>query len=74
MKVIAITVNMYVVKYNAVKWKVKNETLIILNSEVKDLIKSFDSISVKHILRGLNSYADKLSDKTLSIKKSWESL
>jgi ribonuclease HI len=55
------------------KWKVKNETLLILNSEIKDLIKSFNSISVKHILRGLNSYADKLSDKTLSIKKSWES-
>jgi len=53
------------------KWKVKNEALAILNSEIKDLLKEFDNVSVKHILRGLNSYADKLSDKTLIIKKSW---
>lgn len=55
------------------KWKVKNEVLYILHSEIKDMIKSFDNISVKHILRGLNSYADKLSDKTLTLKKSWDS-
>jgi hypothetical protein len=46
--------------------------MIILNSEVKELFSSMDNISAKHILRGLNSYADKLSDKTLSLKKSWE--
>lgn len=53
------------------KWKVKNEVLQVLHSEIKETIKSFDNISVKHILRGFNSYADKLSDKTLSLKKSW---
>jgi hypothetical protein len=54
------------------KWKVRNDVMIILNSEVKELFSSMDNISAKHILRGLNSYADKLSDKTLSLKKSWE--
>jgi ribonuclease HI len=54
------------------KWKVRNDVLLVLNSEAKDLIKSFDNVSTKHILRGLNSYADKLSDKTLVLKKSWD--
>ena len=55
------------------KWRVKNEVLFVLHSEAKELIKSFSNISVKHILRGLNFYADKLSDKTIICKKSWES-
>ena len=54
------------------KWKVRNEVLLILHSEIKELINSFDNISVKHILRRFNTYADKLSDKTLSLKKSWD--
>jgi len=64
--------SLLVISQTSGKWKVKNEVMIVLNSEVKDLIKSLDNISVKHILRGLNSYADKLSDKTLLLKKSWE--
>lgn len=54
------------------KWKVKNETLMILCSEVDDLLKSFTNVGLKHIYREYNSYADSLSDKTIKIKKSWE--
>ncbi len=53
------------------KWKVRNEGLKILFTEAKDLLKNFNNVSVKHILRGLNTYADKLSDKTIKLKKSW---
>ena len=53
------------------KWKVKNETLSIIYQTVCSLFKHFENLSCKHIYRTFNSHADSLSDKTLSIQKSW---
>ena len=51
------------------KWKIRSDSLLPLFSEVEELLKSFSHISLKHILRGLNAYADKLCDKILKNKK-----
>lgn len=54
------------------KWKVKNETLMILRDEVYELLKPFKNVGLNHIYREYNSYADSLSDKTIKMKKSWQ--
>jgi ribonuclease HI len=51
------------------KWKVRNEKLFILWEEVNDLLKSFEIVCMKHILREFNSYADSLCDEVLKNKK-----
>lgn len=52
------------------KWKVKSDSMIILLDEVNDLLKSFNIVFIRHILRNFNSYADKLCDNILKNKKS----
>jgi ribonuclease HI len=46
-------------------YRVKNEKLKILMQEVRSLIASFDSFSVKHVLRCHNADADKLANKAI---------
>ncbi len=43
-------------------YRVKNENLKVLMTEVRALIASFDSIAVKHVLRCHNSHADRLAN------------
>ena len=51
------------------KWKVKNESLKILFNEVKELLKSFQQFSFKHIKREFNKHADSLVNKCLDLHK-----
>lgn len=53
------------------KWKVKNENLGILHKKICLLFTHFDNLTCNHIMRKFNSYADSLSDKTLSRKESF---
>jgi ribonuclease HI len=43
-------------------YRVKNENLKVLMTEVRGLLTSFDTIEVKHVLRCHNSHADKLAN------------
>jgi len=43
-------------------YRVKNENLKVLMTEVRALLASFDAIEVKHVLRCHNSHADKLAN------------
>jgi len=43
-------------------YRVKNEKLQILMKEVRNLLTSFESVEVKHVLRSHNSYADRLAN------------
>jgi len=52
------------------KWKIRSDSLLPLLSEVEELLKDFSHISLKHILRGLNSHADGLCNKILKNRKS----
>ena len=51
------------------KWKVKNESLKILFDEVKELLKSFQQISFRHIKREFNKHADSLVNKCLDLNQ-----
>ena len=50
-------------------YRVKNENLQILMKEVRDLLKSFDGVEVKHVPRLHNSHADKLANLAIDEKK-----
>ena len=53
-------------------WKVNNEILKILWKEVTTLLKeNFDFVGIRHVYRKDNSYADKLTNVTLQLKKSF---
>jgi ribonuclease HI len=53
-------------------WKVNNEILKILWKEITKLLKeNFDFVGIRHIYRKDNSYADKLTNTTLQLKKSF---
>jgi probable phosphoglycerate mutase len=45
------------------RFRVKNPTLMRLHSEVRDLIKNFDSVSFEHVPRELNKHADRLANE-----------
>ena len=53
-------------------WKVRNEGLKPYYAEAFHLKSQFQKITLQHVLRHKNSYADSLSDKTLSINNNWE--
>lgn len=46
-------------------YKVKNENLKILMSEVRKLLSYFDSYKIEHIDRSLNHMADKLANEAI---------
>ena len=58
-----------VIEQSAGRWKVKNETLIELNNQVKTLIKNFTSIIFTHVLRNKNTKADELTNIVYDSKK-----
>ena len=45
------------------RFRVKNPTLMRLHSEVRDLIKNFDSVSFEHVRREFNKDADRLANE-----------
>ncbi len=49
-------------------YKVKSENLIILYNQVQELIKQFDYIEFKHVLRDKNKRADELANIGLKNK------
>ena len=53
-------------------YKVKNENLKILMQEVRGLLSSFQSVHVKHVLRGHNAQADKLANLAIDEHKRLE--
>ena len=50
-------------------YRVKNENLQILMKEVRNLLSSFDSVKVEHVLRLHNSHADKLANLAIDEKQ-----
>lgn len=46
-------------------YKVKNPNLKILMDEVRQLLSSFQSVSVKHVLRCHNAQADRLANRAI---------
>ena len=50
-------------------YKVKNENLKILMQEVRGLLSSFQSVSVRHVLRCHNAQADKLANLAIDRQK-----
>lgn len=46
-------------------YKVKNPNLKILMDEVRQLLSSFRSVSVKHVLRCHNAQADRLANRAI---------
>jgi len=63
--------SLLVISQIAGKWKVKNHILSVIHSEILGMFSHFETITACHIPRAMNSYADSLSDKTLSLKHSW---
>jgi ribonuclease HI len=47
------------------KWKVKNENIIPLYNEAKELILHFNSIKFTHVRRAFNKEADALANKAM---------
>jgi ribonuclease HI len=51
-------------------WIVKNESLKLLHSNIKELMSQFESIKISHVFRIHNQKADELANKAIdSIKK-----
>jgi ribonuclease HI len=50
-------------------YKVKNSNLKILMQEVRSLLSSFSSVSVKHVLRCHNARADKMANLAIDEHK-----
>jgi len=46
-------------------YKVNNENLLILHENIIDLLTNFDSFSIKHIYRYLNTHADGLANRAI---------
>jgi ribonuclease HI len=63
--------SLLVISQVAGKWKVKNQILSVIHSEILSLLSHFDTVVAHHIRREFNSYADSLSDKTLALRRSW---
>jgi ribonuclease HI len=59
-----------IIEQSAGRWKVKNEGLIELNSQVKTFIKHFTSISFTHVYRDKNTKADELTNIVYDSKKN----
>lgn len=53
------------------KWKVNNDILRGLNTEVKELLTRFNSIGIRHVYRENNKYSDRITNDVLKSKKSY---
>lgn len=47
------------------RWKIKNESLKVINKIIKELIGSFEIITFTHIYRSFNTHADYLANKAM---------
>ena len=47
------------------RWKIKNEKLKVIYLQIKELLKSFERITFKHIYRHFNTHADSLANKAI---------
>jgi ribonuclease HI len=65
--------SMLVVCQTTGKWKASHPNIIPLCKEAMGLMKLFDSVEIKHILREYNKRADQLSDQTIAKKVNWMS-
>ena len=52
------------------KWKVRHPNLMPLYQEIMGLLTNMKA-DIQHIPRNQNSYADSLSDKTISLESDW---
>ena len=64
-KIKILTDSKLVVEQVSGNWKVKNQNLLIIHSRIIELLKNFDSVSIIHILRKLNTHADSLANKAI---------
>lgn len=54
------------------KWQVKHPGLIPLHQEAVACFLQLRDVSIRHIPRAENAFADRLSDETLRRKQDWE--
>lgn len=45
------------------RWKIKNENLILLHRQVRDLASRFDRVTYEHVPRERNRHADRLANE-----------
>lgn len=64
--------SMLVIKQAADEWKVRNTSLISYHTKIKELLKEFDTVYIKHISREMNSIADSLADEGIIRQASFE--
>jgi ribonuclease HI len=53
------------------KWKVKNDALKAINTEVRGLLSNFDFVAIRHIYREKNEHADRITNDVLKTRKSF---
>jgi len=53
------------------KWKVANETLKTIHTEIMTLLEQFDFVGIRHIPREQNAHADKITNDVIYSKKSF---
>ena len=49
------------------RWKIKNENLKVIYLQIKELLKSFEKVTFKHILRHFNKPADALANRAMDL-------
>ena len=49
------------------RWKIKNENLKVIYLQIKELLKSFEKVTFKHILRHFNTHADALANRAMDL-------
>uniref|UniRef100_A0A6C0D8X1 RNase H type-1 domain-containing protein n=1 Tax=viral metagenome TaxID=1070528 RepID=A0A6C0D8X1_9ZZZZ len=59
-----------VIEQSAGRWKVNHTNLIDLHSQVKELVKQFQSISFTHVYREKNTKADELTNIVFDSKRN----
>ena len=59
-----------VIEQSSGRWKVNNLGLIDLQSQVKEMVKQFQSISFTHVYREENTKADELTNIIFDTKKN----
>ncbi len=64
-KILVFTDSELVFKQVTGVYKIKNETIKVLSSQVRSLIKNFSHFEIKHVLREYNKDADRLASGIL---------
>lgn len=50
-------------------WKIKDDNLRVINERIQELLKSFDDITLEHVVRKYNKEADALVNRALDVSK-----